>query len=165
MLSKKMQDALNEQINAELYSSYLYEAMAYCFDSIHLPGMAAWMHAQAGEEKSHAAKLAEFVSDRGGRVLLAAIAAPPTDWDSPLAAFKAAYEHEQKVTGMIGKLVEQAAAEKDHAAGVLLSWFVNEQVEEEATAEQIVAQLEMIGESKNGLFMMDYRLGKRGSGS
>ncbi len=165
MLSKKMQDALNKQINAELYSSYLYQSMAYYFDSIYMPGMSSWMHLQAGEERGHAGKFAGFVSDRGGRVVLAAIDAPPKEWDSPLAAFKAAYEHEQKVTGMIHKLVELAAAEKDHAAGVMLNWFVSEQVEEEATAEEIVAQLEMIGDSKNGQFMMDHRLGKRGQSS
>ncbi|MBN2553343.1 MAG: ferritin [Spirochaetales bacterium] len=156
-----MQDALIEQINAELYSAYLYLAMAAEFESQNLKGMASWMEAQAKEETEHAKRFYDFVNDRGGRVTLKAIDAPPAEWKSPAAAFRAAYEHEQKVSAMIHNLVDIARSEKDKAAEVMLDWFVNEQVEEEATASEIAEKLERIKESANGVFMMDNALGKR----
>jgi ferritin len=161
MISKKMQDALIEQINAELYSAYLYLAMAAEFESQNLKGMAGWMEVQAKEETEHAKKLYDFVNDRGGRVTLKAIDAPPAEWKSPAAAFQAAYEHEQKVTSMIHNLVDIARSEKDKAAEVMLDWFVNEQVEEEASTSEIAEKLKMMKESANGLFMLDNALGKR----
>jgi len=161
MISKVMQDALNEQINAELYSAYLYLAMAAEFEANNLKGMASWMEGQAKEETEHAKRLYGFVNDRGGRVTLKAIAAPPAEFKSPAAAFQAAYEHEQKVTAMIHNLVDVARSEKDKAAEVMLAWFVDEQVEEEASTSDIAEKLKMIKESANGLFMMDNALGKR----
>jgi len=161
MISTKMQDALNEQINAELYSAYLYLAMAAEFESQSLKGMAGWMEAQAKEETNHAKKLYDFINDRGGRVVLKAIDAPPSEWKSPAAAFQAAYEHEQKVTAMIHNLVDVARSEKDKAAEVMLAWFVEEQVEEEASTSEIAEKLQRIKDSTNGLFMMDNSLGKR----
>ncbi len=161
MISKVMQDALNEQINAELYSAYLYLAMAAEFEANNLKGMASWMEAQAKEETEHAKRLYAFVNDRGGRVTLKAIDAPPAEFKSPAAAFQAAYEHEQKVTAMIHNLVDVARSEKDKAAEVMLAWFVDEQVEEEASTSEIAEKLKMIKESANGLFMMDNALGKR----
>ena len=161
MISKKMQDALIDQINAELYSAYLYLAMAAEFESKNLKGMARWMEVQAKEETGHAKRLYEFVNDRGGRVTLKAIDAPPLEWKTPAAAFEAAYEHEQKVSAMIHNLVDIARSEKDKAAEVMLAWFVNEQVEEEASASEITEKLKMIKDSANGLFMLDSVLGKR----
>ena len=157
MISDKMQDALNGQINAELYSAYLYLSAAAYFEDTNLTGCANWMRLQAQEEVSHAMKIFSHVAERGGRVLLAAIAEPPGEWDSPLAVFQAAYAHEQKVTGMINDL-------GDHAAGVFLQWFVSEQVEEEAAADAIVHKLELVGDSANGLFLVDREMGQRQAG-
>ena len=125
MIGKKMQDALNKQINAELYSAYLYLSMAACFEDKNLRGCAGWMQAQAKEEVAHAMKLFGHVVERGGRVTLEAIEAPQTDWATPLAAFEAAYAHEQKVTGLIHSLVALAGSQNDPAAGVFLQWFVS----------------------------------------
>jgi ferritin len=161
MLSKKMQDALNGQINAELYSSYLYLSMSACFESTNMPGMAAWMRVQAEEEKMHAMKIFDFVADRGGRVTLAAIAAPPTEWESPLAAFEAAYGHEQKVTGLINELVKLSREENDPATDIFLQWFVTEQVEEEKTADDIVQKLKMVQGQLAALYLLDKELGAR----
>ena len=164
MLSKKMQDALNGQVNAEMYSSYLYLAMEAYFESISLNGFANWMRVQTQEELTHAMKFYEFINERGGRIALAAIDAPPGEWDGPLAVFEAVYEHEQKVTKSINGLLELSYAEKDHATVNFLQWFVSEQVEEEASAQQNVKKMEMIGDNKAGLFMIDKELGARGAG-
>ncbi|MGD8869482.1 MAG: ferritin [Gemmatimonadales bacterium] len=160
-ISKTMQEALNGQINAELYSAYVYASMSAFFESVDLRGFAAWMTAQAQEEVAHAMKIYRFIIDRGGRVKLAAIDAPPTDWQSPQAAFEAAYKHEQHVTSLIHDLVVKAVDEKDYATKNMLDWFVDEQVEEEATASEIVAQLKMIGSQGAALMMLDRELGKR----
>ncbi|MCJ7692788.1 MAG: ferritin [Sedimentisphaerales bacterium] len=161
MLSKKMNDALNEQINAEFYSAYLYLSMEAYFESVNLPGFAKWMRAQIQEESVHALKLYDFVNERGGRVLLKTIEGPATEWSSPLAAFKAAYAHEQKVTDLINSLVNLAVEEKDRATNSFLQWFVNEQVEEEASADAVVQQLKMVKDSAEGKFMIDRELGQR----
>ena len=161
MIGKAMEAALVDQINAELYSAYMYLAMAAEFESQNLKGMAGWMEVQAKEETEHAKRLYDFVNDRGGRVTLKAIDAPPAEWKSPAAAFQAAYEHEQKVSAMINNLVDIARSEKDKAAEVMLAWFVNEQVEEEASTSEIAERLKRIKESANGLFMLDNALGKR----
>jgi len=161
MISKKIEDALNDQINAEMYSAYLYLSMVAYFESVNLAGFATWMRAQAQEEMVHAMKIYDFVNERGGRVLLKSIDAPTTEWDSPLAAFEAAYAHEQLVTGRINDLVDLAVAEKDHATNAFLQWFVNEQVEEETSADNVVQNLKMAQNAPGALFMIDRELGTR----
>lgn len=164
MISKPMQDAINEQINKELFSSYLYLSMAAYFASKNLLGFSKWMHIQVGEEREHAMKLYEHLEDRGGRVLLKAIAAPKTEWASNLEAFKDAAAHEAMITSAIYALYETAVQEKDYPAQVLLQWFVNEQVEEEKNAAEIVANLELIEERGAAVLMLDKQLGKRTGG-
>jgi len=161
MLTPKMEAALNEQINAEYYSAYLYLSMAAYFDSINLPGFANWMRVQNEEETFHTMKFFDFVVERGNRVKLTAIEAPETEWDSPLAVFEATLAHEQHVTGLINKLVDLALSESDHATNNFLQWFVGEQVEEEATADGILQQLRLMKDAPGGLFMMDRELGQR----
>ena len=161
MLKPKMETALNEQINAELFSSYLYLAMVADFESKNMPGAANWMRIQAEEELSHALKLFNFINERNGRVVLARVEGPQTEWDSPLAAFEAELGHEKMISGRINDLVDLALAEKDHAANIFLQWFVTEQVEEEANAQAIVDRLKMVGDHAMGVFMVDGELGKR----
>jgi len=161
MLSKKMEKALNEQLNAEMYSAYLYLAMAAWFESQNLPGFAAWMKVQHREETAHGMKFFKFVAERRGRVGLKAIEEPAKDWKSPLTAFEAAFEHEQYITGRIGDLVNLAGEEKDHAANAFLQWFVNEQVEEEASVDSIVQKLKMAEKAPGAMLMMDHELGER----
>lgn len=161
MISKKIEKALNLQINAELYSAYLYLSMEAYFKFNNLPGFANWMRAQTLEEMVHAMKIHDFVNECGGRVTLGSIEEPPTEWESPMGAFKAAYEHEQGVTAKINNLVNQAIQEKDHATNSFLQWFVNEQVEEEASVNEVLRKLEMAGDSTNGLFMIDHELAQR----
>ena len=161
MISKKMEEALNAQVNAEMYSAYLYLSMESYFKSLNLNGFANWMRVQTQEEMMHAMKIYDFINERGGRVLLKVIDGPPTKWDSPLAVFKAVLKHEQKVTGLINDLVDLAIKEKDHATNSFLLWFVNEQVEEEASAEEKVQQLKMMEDAPGGMFMLDRELGQR----
>jgi ferritin len=158
-----MQNAINEQIKDELYSAYLYLSMAAYFEAASLPGFASWMRMQSQEEVDHAMKFFDFVNERGGRVELQAIEQPTVEFESPLAVFEATYEHEQKVTGLIHNLYALAVEEKDYAAQVMLHWFIDEQVEEEATASQIVDLLERIGDKDQGLIMIDRELGRRGA--
>ncbi len=162
MISKAMQDAINEQINKELYSSYLYLSMAAHFENQNLAGFAKWMHVQEGEEREHAMKLYSFLVDRGGRVLLKPIAGPETEWKTSLELFKQVASHEAAVTASIHALYEVALKEKDYAAQVMLQWFINEQVEEEKNAGEIVQQLELIDVRGTAVLMLDHRLGKRG---
>ena len=164
MLSSKVQDAFNKQINAELYSSYLYLSMAAYFESKDLKGMAHWMNIQANEEKAHAMRFFDFINDRSGRVTLTQIEAPKTEWKSPLEAFEDAYKHEIKITGMINELFTLVAIEKDGAGHDFLEWFCREQVEEEANAQLIVAQLKLVGDNGVGLYLLDQELGKRTAG-
>ncbi len=161
MLSKKMQDALNDQINAEYFSSYLYLSMAAHCEAINLQGFAHWMRIQTQEEMTHAMKFFEFVLDRGGRVQLKAIEGPPSSWPSPVAVFEATLEHERLITGRINKLVDLAIAESDHAANAFLQWFVNEQVEEEKVADSILQKLKLVQDAPGGLFMLDSELAQR----
>lgn len=161
MIGTKMQNALNGQVVAEQYSAYLYLSMAAHFESTNLSGMANWMRIQVQEEQFHAMKLFNYVLERGGKVTLGPIEAPPNDWDSPLAVFEATLKHEQKVTGLINDLVYLAREEKDNASEIFLQWFVNEQVEEEDNASTIVGQLELIKDSPEALFMMDKDLSQR----
>jgi ferritin len=163
MLSPKILGAFNRQINAELFSSYLYLSMAAYFEASDFKGMAHWMRLQSGEETGHALRIFDFLCDRSGRVTLTAIEAPTVDWKSPLEVFENAYKHEQKISGMIDDLMNLAGAEKDGASHDFLEWFVREQVEEEAAAQLIVAQLKLVGDNGVGLYLIDQELGKRGS--
>ncbi len=161
MLSEKIENALNGQLNAELYSSYLYMSMNAYFKSVNLDGFANWMHYQAQEELTHALKFYDFIIQRGGKVSLKKIDAPPVKWDSPVAIFEGTLEHEEKVTGLINDLVELALSERDHASHIFLQWFVSEQVEEEENVSGVLEQLRLMGEAKGGLFMIDRELAKR----
>lgn len=161
MLTEKMESALNVQHNAELYSGYLYLSMSAYFQSINLDGFANWMRVQAQEELVHAMKFYDFINGREGRVTLTGIEGPPTEWDSPLAVFEAAYAHEQKVSGLINDLVDLALEERDHATQIFLQWFVTEQVEEEDSANQVIQEIKLMGDASGGLFMLDRELGQR----
>jgi ferritin len=161
MLNNDMEKALNTQVNAEMYSAYLYLSMSAYFQSKSLGGFASWMRVQAQEEMVHAMKLYDFINERGGRVTLELIEAPPTEWDSPLATSEAVYEHEQKVTGLINELVELALEKHDHATNIFLQWFVSEQVEEEDSANDVVEKIKLMGDARGGLFMLDRELGQR----
>jgi ferritin len=162
MLSKAIQKALNEQLNAELYSSCLYLSMSAYFEAANLPGFAHWMRVQAREEEGHGMKFYEHIVDRLGRVKLQAVECPPAEWDSPLAAFEAAFEHERLVTGRIDDLVKLACKEVDNAAAAFLQWFVTEQVEEEKSTSEIVQKLKLVKEAAPALLMLDAVLGQRG---
>ena len=161
MLKEKIEQALNDQLNAEMYSAYLYLSMSAYFQSLSLGGFANWMRVQAQEELVHAMKFYDFVNERGGRVTLKPIDAPETSWESPLAAFEAAYAHEQKVTALINDLVNLALGEKDHATHIFLQWFVTEQVEEEDSANEVVQKIKLMGDASGGMFMLDRELGQR----
>lgn len=160
-MKEKMQDALNGQLNAELYSSYLYLSMSAFYRSMDLGGFANWMRVQAREELMHAMKIYDYINERGGRVTLSQVKGPPTEWDSPMHAFEHVLKHEQKVTGLINGLVDLAIEEKDHATNNFLVWFVTEQVEEEATANDIVQKLKMVGTEGSGLLLLDSELAQR----
>ncbi|OCC14630.1 Ferritin-like protein [Dissulfuribacter thermophilus] len=161
MMNERIEKALNEQMNAELYSAYLYLSMASYFESKGLEGCAHWMKAQTQEELMHAMKFYEFITERGGRAIMKAIDAPPSDWDSPLNVFENALQHEQYVTSLINKLMDLAIEEKDHATQIFLQWFISEQVEEEATAGAVVEKMRLAGESPGGVFMVDRELAQR----
>jgi ferritin len=156
-----MCEALNKQINAELYSAYLYQSMATWASEQGLKGLANWMSCQAKEEDFHAMRIYGFIEERGGRVLLTAIDGPPTDWESPLAVAEAVVEHEEKVTSLINALVDQAIEEHDHATHSFLNWYVDEQVEEEDGANDLVLQLKMAANNPGGLMMIDRELRSR----
>ena len=161
MLKKKMLKALNNQINAEMYSSYLYLSMESYFQSVSLAGFAAWMRGQVQEELFHGMKFYDYVNERGGKVTLDAIAKPDAEWKSPLAAFEHILKHEQMVTSLVNNLMDLAIAEQDHATKIFLQWFVSEQVEEEATVGEIVDKLRLIKNGSSGLFFLDSELSKR----
>ena len=161
MIKQEIEDAINGQINAEFYSSYLYLSMSAYFESTDLKGMANWMIAQAQEEISHGMKMYSFVLERGGVVKLDPIEGPPIVWDSPLAVYEHALRHEEHVTSLINELVDLAIEEKDHATKNFLDWFVDEQVEEEASASEVVQQLKIIGDNGYGILMLDRELGQR----
>lgn len=161
MFSLRLQDALNAQLQRELYASHLYLAMAACADAANLPGFAHWMRVQSDEERGHALKFYEFINDRDGRIVLKGIEAPPTEYGAPLAMFEAALEHERRVSGFIHELYELALEEKDYPTQTFLQWFITEQVEEEKSATQIVETLKMIGDNQVALLMLDRELGRR----
>jgi len=165
MLSKKMQKALNDQINAELYSAYLYYAMsAYAF-TLNLNGFAKWLKVQAMEELTHAQRIFGHIVDRNGTVALGAMQSPPAKWESIAVVFEGAYKHEQEISRRIDNLVNMAVEEQDHASNAFLQWFVNEQVEEELSAYEIMQKIKMVGASMGGLLYLDKEAGKREFGS
>jgi len=153
---------MNDQINKELYSSYLYLSMAAYFEDRNLPGFAHWMRIQETEEREHAMKLYDFLLERGGKVALKAIDAPKTEWASTLEVAQEVAAHEAKVTASIHALYETALKEKDYPTQVMLQWFITEQVEEEKNAAEIVANLKLIEERGTAVLMLDHRLSKRG---
>ena len=161
MLSKKMEEALNKQINAEFYAGYLYLSMCAYFEHDGKSGFANWFKVQGMEEHDHAMKLFNYIVARSGRVTILPISEVPQVWDSPIAAFKAALAHEKKVTEMIDNLVTLANEEKDYATVSMLQWFVNEQVEEEETAQQHIDSLEMIKDNGFGIYTLDKELKSR----
>lgn len=163
MGSKKLFDALNQQLNQELEAAYLYLSMAAYFDGTNHPGFATWMRAQSGEENQHAMKFWEHLYDRGGNVKLLAIEKPRADFRSPLDAFEAALAAEKHNTEQIHKLYELAVSEKDYPAQVFLNFFIEEQVEEERSAQTLVDTLKQVGDSTSGLLLLDRDLGQRGS--
>lgn len=161
MLSKQIEQVLNDQINAEFYSSYLYMSMAAYFRSIKLNGFATWMEKQAKEEEEHALKIYEYVNKRNGTVILKSVKEPPSEWNSPLNVFEATYTHEQEVTKSIERIFSLAEGEKDHATASFIQWFIDEQVEEEYSVLQILEKLRMIKDSVQGLMILDGEIGKR----
>jgi ferritin len=161
MLNKEIEDALNSQMNFEMYSANIYMSMATWFDARNLVGFANWMKIQFSEEMFHFTKFYNYINERGGRVLLSGMDAPATEWDSPLAAFANALEHEQIVTGRINDLVVQATEARDHATVNFLQWFVGEQVEEEASVDGVIQQLNLMEGAPGGLFMLDRELAQR----
>ena len=163
MLGKKMQDLMNSQIQAEFYSAQLYLSMSAYSQAENYKGFAHWLKIQYEEETSHGMKFLHYIQERGGEAELKAIEAPPVKFGSMLKLFEEVLAHEKKVTALINGLYELALKEKDYASQIFLQWFINEQVEEEANASEIVAQLKMIGDkSIGGLFQLDHALGKRG---
>ncbi|MFO7902665.1 MAG: ferritin [Planctomycetota bacterium] len=161
MFNARIQEAFNDQLNAELYSAYLYLSMSAYFDSQNLAGMASWMRIQAREELSHAMKFFDFINERDGRVVLRQLDVPKSKWDSALNVFEEALGHEEKVTASINHLVDLALTEKDHASNTFLQWFVTEQIEEESNAKSIVDKLKMVGDNPVALYMVDGQLGQR----
>ena len=161
-LSNKMERALNEQLNLELSSAYAYLGMAAFFSQTPYTGFAQWMEIQNGEETTHAGKFFNYIVERGGKVILKAIAEPKCEFKSPLEVFEASLGHEQRVSAAICGLYELALADKDYATLSFLKWFLDEQVEEEKNVSEMIAKLEMVGDNKNGLFQVDKLASKRG---
>jgi ferritin len=161
MISEKLQKAINAHINREIYSAYLYASMGAYLDSISLDGFSNWMTVQVQEELSHASRFWDYMSNRGGRILLTAIDAPPTEWESPLNVMEEVYAHEQEVSKGINSLVDLAIEERDHMTKEFLQWFVAEQVEEEATADKLVQDIKRIGDNGHGMLMIDRELAGR----
>ena len=161
MLKEKMLNALNEQINAEQYSAFLYMSMSAYFNDKGLPGFANWMYVQCQEELSHANKFFNYVVERGGKAEIKAIKQMPTTWEGIIDVYEATLEHEQMVTGLINGLMDVAVAESDHAAQSFLRWFVDEQVEEEANVQEILDTLKLINGQGNGIFLLDREMRQR----
>ena len=161
MLSDKMNEALCQQANRELYSSYLYLSMSYYFESIKMEGFAHWMRLQAGEELVHTMKMLDYVAESGGRARMLAVEAPQSDWSSSLQAFQHVWDHERIVTGLIHALVRVAEEEKDGATGQFLEWYVKEQVEEEVSSDNVLNKVKAAGEDKAAVQAADRELGKR----
>ncbi len=167
MIKDNVRDAINQQMNREFYSSFLYLAMAAYFESVNLKGFSKWMQEQAKEEHAHGMKFFDYLVDQGARISIPATEAPPAEWATPLEAFEHTLAHEQKVTGLINDLMELAMSEMDHATALMLQWFVKEQVEEEANATEIVFKMKLASAEKGAvlLYLLDQDLGKRGKGA
>ena len=165
MISPTIQQAINDQIKHEFFSSYLYLSMSASFETLSLPGFASWMRVQSQEEHEHAMKFFDFLNDRNGTVELQALDQPPGEFQSPLDVFEQALAHERKVTALIHRLYELALKENDYATQTLLQWFITEQVEEEKNASQIVEQLKMTGGDSTALLLLDRELAGRGAAS
>lgn len=161
MISKQMTAAINKQINAEIYSAYLYISMSSYSTLKGLKGTANWLFIQAQEEMTHALRMYQYVNSQGGHAVMSAIDQPPSEFESLKKIFEDTLEHEKKVTAMINDLMNLAVKEKDHATEVFLQWFVNEQVEEEENANDVLARVNLAGEQGNGLFMVDNELAAR----
>ena len=161
MLSKTIEKALNEQVNSEYYSAFLYLSMSSYFETVNLLGMAKWMRMQYEEEIMHAIKIFDMIVDMEGTVNLKTVDGPPTEFKSPLDVFEKSLAHERKVTGMINDIYGLAQKENDYAVQSALQWFIDEQVEEEKSALEIVRQLKMIGDETTPLLMLDSKLGAR----
>ena len=161
MITEKMEQAFNEQINKELYSAYLYLSMQAYFEKLNLTGFVNWMSVQVQEENAHAMGMYNYLNERGGKIELMAIDKPQTDWDSPLDVFKHVLEHEEYVTSRINALMDVADEVKDRAALSFLDWYVKEQVEEESNVGGVLAKLELIGEDKHALLLLDQELATR----
>ncbi|MCP3888083.1 MAG: ferritin [Desulfobulbaceae bacterium] len=161
MISDKMNKALNEQVNAELFSSYLYLGMSAWFSEKSLNGFASWMRVQAQEEMSHAMKIYNFILERGGNIQLTTIEKPESEWGSPLEVVQEVANHEAKVTGLVNDLVDVALEQRDHATNIFLQWFVTEQVEEEASVGDVLERAKMIGDDSAGMFALDMEMAKR----
>jgi ferritin len=161
MIKKEVLNAFNEQINAESYSAYMYLSMAAYFENLGLSGFANWMKVQYQEESAHAIKFFNYVISRGGKVVLKAIGQVPTEFDGIVDAFEKTLVHENEVTDLINKLMNIAGSASDHASQSFLKWFVDEQVEEEANVEKILATLKLINGQGNGIFMLDRELSQR----
>ena len=163
MLSSKMKQALNKQINFDFFSSYLYLAMAADFDAKNLDGCAAWMYAKSKEEWGHGMKIFKYINDQGEKVTLEAIETPRAEWKSPLEVFEQSHKHEQEVTKRISSMMKIAQEENDFATLAFLQWFITEQVEEENNVATIADKLRMVGDNPQGIFMMDRALASRAS--
>lgn len=161
MLSEKLETALNQQINAEVFSAYLYFAMSAHFKALSLDGFGSWMQIQGIEELSHAKKFHDFILEKGGKVVLTALETPKSKWESPLQVFEDTLAHEQKISSLINNLVDLAADEKDHSTGIFLQWFVTEQVEEEASPAKIIDQLKLLKNHSGGIYILDKELSSR----
>ncbi len=161
MIKKEVLDAINEQINAETYSAFMYLSMAAYFEDMGLSGFANWMKVQYQEESAHAIKFFNYLTERGGRVTLKAVAQVPVDFDGVVDVFEKTLVHEIHVTSLINKLIDVAIKANDHASQSFLKWFIDEQVEEEANVEKILQTLKLINGQGNGIFMMDRELGQR----
>jgi ferritin len=163
MLNESVQKALNEQVKNEFYSAHVYLSMCAWFEDQGLPGFATWMRMQYQEELQHGIKIFDFINDRDGKVVIEGVDAPPTSWDSPLDAFKAAHANEKAVSRSIDDLYNLADQENDHATKVMLQWFITEQVEEEASTKQAVDRLVLAGDDSSALLVLDEQLGSRSS--
>lgn len=161
MINKKIEQAINDQVNAEMFSANLYFAMSAYFETLSLKGFARWLRVQGLEELTHVQRFFTYLHNRGGHAVIKAIDAPKSDFASPLAVFEEVYAHECHVTGLINKLMDLALKESDHATVQFLQWFVAEQVEEESTADEVVQQLKLIEKTEGGLFLLDQQMAQR----
>ena len=161
MINSKLEAVINQQINAELYSAYLYLSMSAYFESMNLPGFANWMKVQFEEEQFHALKFYNYLVSRGGRVVLEAIEKPQFEWKNPIEVFEHTLEHEKHVTALLNNIAEVAEVEKDRPTRNLMIWFIDEQVEEEGNAEKIINELKLIGGEGHGMLMLDREFATR----